>query len=267
MHAVRKRFVPSFLFLAFLFVTKQLSGQVISGSLRDSATDESLPSATVTLLREDGIPVQSVTTDQMGAFRFMLSGSGRYQLRAERIGYATATSEVLLIESADLVEVNLGLSTEAIEVAPINVSVATRPWWEIERPEEVWEFYERLDRFGRYGFGRFLTTEDIERQRQAPAWVILSNQLAFGIRLESSRRGPMERSITIDGCRPVYFLDGLPFRADDLAIFNTIEDLAQEGQLEGIETYSKKWHIPTAFYVFLTSRDCGAVVAIWTKEP
>src|SRR5690606_25681660 len=95
-------------------------------------------------------------------------------------------------------------------------------WWESIRPRRVWGLYERMDRFGRTGFGRFITPEDLELQRGAPAWVILTNQIAFGIRAELPpvRRGALgigspppstaQRAITIRGplgqaCRPTYF--------------------------------------------------------------
>lgn len=128
-----------------------------------------------------------------------------------------------------------------------------------------------MARFGRTGFGRFLTVEDLAFQRQAPAWMILSNQIGFGFRTDLVDARGTQRSLQISGpglkawCTPVYFIDGVPFRAEEWVALNAIEVMVEQDRVEGIETYSP-WYVPDEFHAHFSSKDSCAV-GIWTKEP
>lgn len=244
--------------------------QTLVGRLVDAETAAPVANATITALDEANSAIAGVLTNAEGSFRITLERSARIRLRAERIGYETATTDLLEVEGGATLEVEFRLSTSAVVLSPITVTVAPRPWWESERPPQVWGFYERMDRYGRTGMGRFLTAEDLALQKGAPGWTILSNQLAFGIRAEMPSRGPTTPSVTIRGplgtrCTPVYFVDRLRYGADEWAIYSLIESMNEQGRIEGIETFSP-WYIPSELAVQLRhGEDC--VVVIWTREP
>lgn len=258
-----------------LTAVDSLAAQVVTGALRDTESGAPIADAVVSLLGEDDGALVSVAADEAGGFRIVPPGPGRYRLRVHRIGYQTATTDLLDVVAPDLVEIEVSLSRQPIPLAPVIVDVASRPWWEYERPEAVWGFYERMDHFGRTGFARFLTTEDLEPQRRAPAWMILSNQIGFGIRAEFETSRGAQRSIRIRGplggtdlsawCRPMYFIDGLPFRVEEWVVLQRIEGMAREGRIEGIETYSP-WYVPWDFQRHFTSNDGGCAIAVWTKR-
>jgi hypothetical protein len=261
--------------LTALTAVESLAAQVVTGAVRDAESGDPIVAAIVSLLgRNDGALVK-VATNEAGEFRIVPPGPGQYRLRAQRIGYATTTTDILQVAASDLARLELSLSTEPVPLAPLIVDIASRPWWEYERPDEVWGFYERMEYFGQTGFARFLTIEDLEFQRRSPAWMILSNQIGFGIRAEFEAhrgaqrsiriRGPLSGSNPMNWCSPVYFIDGLPFRAEEWVALHTIEVMADEGRIEGIETYSP-WHVPWTFQRHFTSGDGGCAIAVWTKQ-
>ena len=262
--------------LATFTVGDSLAAQVVTGAVRDAESGDPIAVADVSLLGRDDGALVTVATNEAGQFRIVLPAAGQYRLRARRIGYATVTTELLEVAGSDFVRLELSLSTQPVPLAPFIVDVAARPWWEYERPEEVWGYYERMEHFGRTGYARFLTTEDLELQRRAPAWMMLSSQIGFGIRADFETRRGAQRAIRIRGplsgsdprnwCSPVYFIDGLPFRAEEWVALHTIEVMAAEGRIEGIETYSP-WYVPWTFQRHLTGEDGGCAVAVWTKPP
>jgi hypothetical protein len=256
--------------LALLFFARDASAQAIVGRLIDAETGGPIADATIALIDETGSPVAGTLTDPNGAFRVALPSPGTVVLRAQRIGYRGSATEPLTIGREETVELEVRLSTEAVLLDPVTVITESRPWWEAERDPRVWGFYDRMDRLGRTGVGRFITAEDLVPLSGLPGWMILTSPLGFGIQADMAPRGTVQRSISIRGplrerCNPVYFLDGLPFRAGEAVVHTTIETLAHEDRLEGIEMFSP-WYVPSEFASFLR-HDERCVVSIWTRDP
>lgn len=247
--------VVGFSFLA----VQDAHSQSMTGRLLDDDSNEPIIGAAVTVLDEMDRVVSRALTDSEGLFRFELVRGGQYRLRAERIGYQSSTTALPDVQANEPLNLEFRLSTQAILLDPL--TVVARPWWEAERPRRVWGFYERMDRFGRTGFGRFITREDLTTQRHSPVWVVASNQFGFGIRIQLERNGAA-RAVKMRGpfgdlCTPEYFVDGLPFRADEWVIHDTIEAWMLEDRIEGIELFNP-WYVPSEF-------DAECAVAIWTR--
>jgi len=266
--------------LAVLCTANTLSAQVISGRLLDADSGEPISNATVLGLDESDDILGAVLTDRDGAFRIADLPSGRVILRAQRIGYQTSSSEAIEVAPGQTLSVEFRLSTSAVVLAPLTVTAAGRPWWETERPPLVWGYHERMERYGTTGFGRYITPGDLELLKGAPAWDILASPIGYRIRVEMQARGRIGRRVTVFGCDPVYFLDGLrsasgirtaeTIMLDNLAAFSTISALTADDRIEGIEIYhvdpAKGGHMPPHFASQLRS-DESCVIAIWRREP
>ena len=75
------------------------AGVVVSGVVQDQ-TGAVLPAATVDLVNGSGAVVQSLVTDQAGAFRFERVAAGQYELRAGYAGFKPATSKIRVASRA-----------------------------------------------------------------------------------------------------------------------------------------------------------------------
>jgi hypothetical protein len=267
---LKVRYPPLWLLLVSVSFVDDLPAQTLSGRLLDADSGNPIANATIELL-EDGnsVTVASALTNQDGFFRFTSRTGNPVRLRASRIGFQTTTSQLLTFDGGEDLEIEFRLSARAVLLEPLTVVTEARPWWESIRPRRVWGLYERMERYGRTGFARFITPEDLELLRGAPAWSILSSPIGFGIRADIAPRGPVTRSITIRGpfgrCNPVYFVDGIPFRAEEWVTHATIENLADQNRIEGIELFSP-WYLPSEYAVQLRFGE-GCVVAVWTRLP
>jgi hypothetical protein len=256
--------------VALAGAAEQTLAQTVSGRLIDADSDAPVAAATVALLAEDDSVLTSVLTDADGQFRLFVEAGQPFRLRAQRIGYPASTTAPLTVSPGESLQIEFRISTDAVLLSPITVTAERRPWWESVRPQRVWGFYERMERHGPFGMGRYITAEELARQRGAPGWSILSSPLGFGIRTEVPRQGSTLPSLTIRGplrvqCSPVYFIDGLRFRGDELSVYSTVESLVSRDRLEGIELYSP-WYVPSEIAAQLFHNE-GCVILIWTRAP
>ncbi|HEX9579979.1 MAG TPA: TonB-dependent receptor plug domain-containing protein [Gemmatimonadales bacterium] len=123
------------------------------------------------------------------------------------------------------------------------------------------EFYRRR----RSGFGRFITSWDIERRRpfyvsdllrQVPGLSVTYG--GFGRPVVRSRRG---MSGFGGSCSPMVFLDGMRLAQDpDLGM--ELDDVTVPEHVAGIEIYTGPAQVPPEFNV--SGSQCG-VIAVWTK--
>jgi hypothetical protein len=157
-----------------------------------------------------------------GAARTLSNAQGRFtlrdvapgflELRFAHIGYATRTTPVI-VQPGGTVEVAATLSTEAIELAPIEVSVQSGY---LERAG----FYSRA----RQGWGTQYGPEDLERID--PVWTSdLVRGRVPGVRVRMGRGGAMyaesgrSGSITLGPCRLPIYVDGMVAFDQDLDAF------------------------------------------------
>jgi len=226
-----------------------LTAQGVTGRLVDDATGGPIASATVTLLVADGGALRGVVTDEDGAFHFE-PGTGRFRLRAERIGYRTAESPTLDLWRGDVIEVELRMSTEAVLLAPLTVTATSRGRI---RNRNLDGFYDRRNR----GRGRFFTPEDVERIR--PMYVANLLQITPGVELEyHSARPQIWMRQGIRRCMPTLYIDGHPIR---LYPGFSIDDWVIGSSVRALEVYRSAHEVPIDLPSF---SGCGAVV-VWTE--
>jgi hypothetical protein len=215
--------------------------------LLDASTGQPLVSGTLALLTADSTVATQALTDSAGNFVLRAPAKGSYHLRGERIGYRTAVTPPLELESDDTLRVEFRLSVDAVELNPITVMSYSR------RPSgPLGGFYERARR---RAFGSFITREDIEQRHPIQTTDLL--RTIPGVQLTPSRFGG-RYNVRMRGCVPRVYLDGVVIRMAGL----TIDDLVHPNELEGIEVYRSAAEVPGEFTSF---GGCGAI-ALWTRR-
>lgn len=214
--------------------------QVIGGRVLAQETGEGVAGVTVSLLRVvDADPgtleeatVLSVLTDARGAFHFRIRSSGSYVLRTRRIGYSPITSEAVLVRPGETVRVELLISTEAVVLDPLTVTVREPPSPYTARLERLGH-YERRDSYGPEGsgFGRFISTEEIERRSAFYVTDHLAMVPGLIVRGAGGRRPPAVymRSVTGFGgghCRPTFYINRTRIGAAEIDEFISARDIA-----------------------------------------
>lgn len=252
------------------------SAQVIRGVLIDDATSFPVPGATIVLLGVDRPVEKRALSDSLGVFWFQ-ADLGDYRLRAERLGYGTTRSLPFRVTALDTVDVEFRISADAVELAPLTVSVGGPPGREL--------FEERM----RAGEGVHFTPAMVDSLRPSEyvgeifrhaekTWV----RWGAG-RGEDGRYAPRPAVFTYlgDGC--LYFvvdrtLVPEPFFGTSFWGVPPLSELTPE-DLVAIEVY-RAWHeVPADFTSQLRIRngwerdmlrlvnrkECGLVV-IWTDD-
>lgn len=107
--------VVSAALVAMCTLPRDVRAQGISGTVRDALTSDALPGVLISVLDVDGERVRGVLSDAAGRFVVEVP-MGRYQLRAERIGLRTETTEPFDLNT-------LRMRFELIEMAPRAVRI------------------------------------------------------------------------------------------------------------------------------------------------
>lgn len=223
------------------------AAQVVSGTLLERGSDRPIGGATVELLSGSAVKVRA-RTDSAGAFGMDVPGPGTYRLAARRVGYQAATGE-LTVQRMDSLEVVFRLATDAVVLDPVQVTAVPRrlpPW--------LVGFYDRVES---YHQGHFITREQVDSRRPFRTTDLL--RTVPGLSLVPSRRGMGYVVRSRGGCEPMVFIDGLQVELQG----NTIDELVQPRDVEGVEIYSG---IGTTPAEFMRGRGatCGAI-AFWTR--
>lgn len=103
-----------------------LSGQQLTGVIRNAETLDPIRAATVSLLSSDGAPLARVMSDSTGRFRIMVPGPGSYGLEVRQIGYAAKTANELDIGPDGITEVAVLLHTEPVALEAVVVETRSR---------------------------------------------------------------------------------------------------------------------------------------------
>ncbi len=231
---------------------------VLAGRVVDAASGEPLDGARVNL---PGL-ARSVETDEEGRFVLSRLLPGEHAMEISRLGYATRW------ESAELgadqrVEVEVALSTEPIELEPIEVRVEPR----VQRLELAGFYQRRM-----LGFGQFLAQEQIEASPGADVSDLFTN--FSGIRWVDSGGFPRTYHIALTRpqassfiartqrtCFPAVWIDDVQLTQGGSEPADLNRRLTPE-QVAGIEVYSGAGQVPTRYGG--TGRACG-VILIWTR--
>lgn len=239
---------------------QRADGVLLSGTVLDDATAEPISGALVELLDRRGAIRSRVITGDDGTFVFTAPANVGYQFRASRIGYRRATTPKLYTDEHDLFQLEIRLDSEAVLLAPLEVTA----WKRRTRPSSILEgFRDRM----RSGLGYFFTREDIERRNPGLVSDIIGT--VPGVELRSTGRGLRRHvymSRTGDHCPAQIFVDGFLLNGTSRTTGDpdfTIDDAVPPSVVEAIEVYRGLSSVPAEF-LNAHSR-CGAVV-VWTRR-
>jgi hypothetical protein len=99
--------------------------QQVRGIVRDGATGAPLPASWVLLLDGDRI-VGHALTDSRGGYRLVAPGPGSYELRVDRIGYASTLSGTFDVNLGQNLERDIATKVEAIRLDGLDIRGAQR---------------------------------------------------------------------------------------------------------------------------------------------
>jgi hypothetical protein len=251
MRAQQHRVTAALLSAAVCFCVSAvpLAAQSIRGKLLANNTDKPISVASVTLVPDSGAPaVQVVTTAPDGGFAIVAPAPGVYRIRAAVPGYRTGETPAIELKSGDQLGVMIHLVPDtAVQLSPVQVTSNSR------KPNtRLGGFYDRMQR---YKMGYFITRDQIDKRRPFRVSDLLAT--VPGLQLVPSRWG-FGDVVTIRGCRPAVYLDGLrfPLRRE------SIDDIVNPNVLEGIEVYNNPATIPAEFSE--PGNSCGAII-LWTR--
>ncbi len=262
-------------------------GQVLRGRLLDLDTDEPIARGVLTLMREDGVRVQVVTTDSDGRYRLVAPEPGSYLLEARRLGYRPWLDGPIELAAGDEWETEYHLQALPIQLDPVEVTA------EAEQREAFLHhvgFYERQ----KADFGHFVTRDDIEHRAPTRMTDLLNG--IPGVRLVPSASGLSRASIAFRGsrlsqgglCHPRVFVDDIIVIRGDARARGTdvqgfpesatemnrdpaerpeiaLDDVVQPEDVEAIEVYRRGVEVPVRFGGTSTQTQCGVIV-IWTRS-
>jgi len=260
----RHRVVLPTLLLTLLLSPIPLPAQTISGVILDQRTGDPIEGVSVMLMDSDERPTTGVLSDEAGGFIMTAPWTGRFRVRCERIGYATATSAEIDLLPPDTVAVEMRLSVEAVELAPLTI-ISDREPLVIDTRMARWGYYERRVQFGLRGSGvaHFLDYETIKKRNPARVTDMFTTLSSVKV-VPVGRRGISVRSTRSSlgsmgsrGCGLTFYLDGVRLILDR---DESINDYVVPPHLAAIEVYVSA---PYPIEYAPKMGDCGCVL-IWT---
>ena len=233
-----------------LLLTAPGAAQTVRGRLLEAASGEPIPGGRVTLLlASDGTVVQRVVVYNDGTFHLSAPAAGRYQLRAERIGYRPTTGPAFDLAPHETLALEFRLAAAAVVLAPMTVVGREVGATVIDPYLEHQGYYDRKAIYGikGSGWGRFL---DGDQLRRTAARVPDLLQGVPGIHVQAA--GGTNVIIAGRWCPPTIYLDGVRVGGGD------IEDLPASA-IVAVEVYAGLIGPLGPF----DSNGCGVVI-FWT---
>lgn len=204
--------------------------QTVVGRLLDRETREPLSAVEITLTTLDSVSVRRTITNPNGNFS-LSAAAGTYRLNAQRLGYAGATIDSVVVTGTERLVLELQMSAEAVELEGVAVTVDN--WW---RPGQLGGFYDRR-REGKWG--TFVTKAD------------------FGP--YANRMSDILNQFLNVSCA-IVFLDGRPLKLFD---GETLDSRVFPNELDAIEVY-RGGGVPSRYTtVDVKSFRCPTVL-LWT---
>lgn len=227
-----------------------LAAQTITGRVTDRDSGDPLEGVRIQLLsvRRDSLAVGF--TDRTGSYRLQAPGPGEYRIRADRVGVGEVETPPFRLREAGTEVVDLSLAFTAIELDPLLVRQRPFRWWERDKPDGHWEFWERREFYEPLGFGRFLSAPGLWRFRELQDVVAL--------------HAPIMLRCT---GRVALYVDGLRMPGPSLAIVggrlvgDGLDHLPMH-QVENLELYPGGLRVPAELAG--GGAPCGAVV-VWRR--
>lgn len=137
---------PLMVALALVATPFPSGAQLVQGRLRDYASGVPVAGALVLLLDGTGTQAGGALSGDDGIFRIRASRPGRYSVRAERIGFETATSAPFDVITGRGAELTLDLSPRALMLEGIRVEAGRRCSVDPEQGRIVAELWEEAQK-------------------------------------------------------------------------------------------------------------------------
>lgn len=97
------------------------TAQTIRGTLVQRGSDIPIPGAFVILEDSAGVSISTTLTSSAGTWLLNVPGAGTYRLRADRIGYTSTLSEMLLLAEGESASYRLEADVQPVELAGLDV--------------------------------------------------------------------------------------------------------------------------------------------------
>lgn len=221
--------------VALLVLPGLASAQVLRGSVVDGSTGAPVSFVAVSLLANDSTVVATALTRPSGEFRLSAPKKGSYLIRAEALGYATATAGPHIFEEGHTLTVSIRLAIDAVLLDRLVVASSIKSL----RQRDLWEYERRVQRYGHLLDVRLFPREAL---KERDGWTLE----------EFMRRAAPRIGTPGQDCEPVVFVNAK----------QTIVDMQQPvGAFEGIEFYRG---IGPPGSTFINPDACG-VILIWTR--
>lgn len=239
--------------LAAALAPAAASAQSVRGRVVEAQGDQPIARATVYLIDSTDKLWKYAIADSLGAFTITIEQPGRYRLRAERFGYATATTREVDLVLNDTLEVELLLGVDAVVIEPLLVTSGRAPLVLDDRLERR-GYYRREAMYGTgMGFGIYLDHQQIQR-RNPFRFSDLFRDIARMKVVSLGGRSVEVRNLVGD-CVPTFYIDGFEF---PLRRGDSIDEIVVPTSIAAMEVYPSR--VGPAEYL---GGRCGSVV-IWT---
>lgn len=252
--------------------------QSVGGRVLEEGSLQPVAYTGIALLDSAGTVVISTVADSLGSF-YLRAGPGRYRLRAERIGYATVTSEPVELRSDEPVIVELRVSASGIPLEPLIVRARG-----IERGEDAFKRRRAL------GEGVFLDGDSVALREPRYAHDVFRGVDGINVvnGAVSSFSGGRCMAIYIDNnSRPYAWYSPVRSRTSlfrdrrstvapgnpNLALDGAGAEFVTGDGIRGVEVYRNFWEIPEelrtadrvdALWPGRSALPCGMAI-IWTR--
>jgi len=250
---------------ALVLAASPALGQVIRGTVVDSASQQPLEAAQVTALAVTDVPASQAVTDRAGDFILRVAAPGGYRLRVRRLGYSPRITQPIAVDSTFEASVRLWLTPVAVPLDTVNVVAEQVP---VEKRLGYLVdagFYERR----RLGFGLFMTRPHIDSIMPRVMSDLFHGISGVRIACQRSRSCdllmPAAATMFYRGtCWPSVIVDGVVIRPGGLKRDPmTLDELLDPFNVDAIEVYRSPAGVPVQYSGYLSP--CGAII-VWSRR-
>ena len=218
---------------------------------RVTEADGPRPIAGVSVRLDD---VRSALSDDDGIFSFEAVPLGTHSISIDHLSFAPVRDSLVLREAGATYELEIGLSTQPVALAPIVVTVHS-----VGGPLEDVE--DRMARMRRLGLGEIFDRAAIERSGTSRVSHLVAQVPGARLQPVRGRAGASELRLQArNDCQPSFYMDGrrVELYGAPLDDFVALSDVAF------VEVYRRLSALPMEF-ADEQSQNCG-VVAVWTRR-
>lgn len=242
--------------LALALTPAASAAQAVQGRLIGRETQAPVPGGTVHLMAADSQVVAQAPTDSAGRFTLRAPRPGSYWLLGSAPGYEASETDLFGV-AAEGARVSFVIGRAAVVLDTVTATTshagdADRLWYG--------GFHQRL---AQNQGGRFITREEIDRQRHIQLQDILRQVPSLGVQIgarsdfSDSRlmRVRLRHALSFRDCWSIFYLNGMRVDSESVQNINPAE-------IEGIEIYTNGV-VPAQFNSSMGAA-CGVIV-IWTQ--